>query len=255
MLRILALLVVLLLVAVGTWRDRVRSTQWRVPLFVAVYPVAADDSPVTRDYVAALTCEQFAAIDRFFEAEAQRYRIGLATPLQTRLKPPLHTIPPQRSADAGIFSTLLWSLRVRYWAWRQTANAGEPADIRIFVLYHDPALSPSVPHSLGLQKGLIGVVYAFAQNSMDGGNTVVIAHEILHTLGATDKYDPANDAPRFPEGYGDPAQAPLFPQSSAELMGGRRMLSRTQWEQPADLGEVVIGPQTALEIRWLPHAS
>ena len=26
---------------------------------------------------------------------------------------------------------------------------------------------------------------------MDGANDVVIAHELLHTLGATDKYDPA----------------------------------------------------------------
>ncbi len=255
MLRILALLLVLLLVAVGTWRDRVRSTQWRVPLFVAIYPVAADDSARTSAYVAALSGERFASIDRFFAAQARRYDLALQTPLQTRLKPALHERPPERRADAGMIDTLLWSLKLRYWASRQTAHASEPADIRIFVLYHDPALSPSVPHSLGLQKGLIGVVYAFAQEDMDGGNDMVIAHEILHTLGATDKYDYATDAPRFPDGYGDPAQSPLFPQATAEVMGGRRMISQTRWEQPAGLDEVVIGASTALEIRWLPHAS
>ena len=47
---------------------------------------------------------------------------------------------------------------------------------------------------------------------MDGGNDMVIAHELLHTLGATDKYDPVNNAPRFPDGYGDPQQMPLYPQ-------------------------------------------
>jgi len=52
----------------------------------------------------------------------------------------------------------------------------EPEDIRIFVLYHDPALTPVVPHSLGLAKGLIGVVYAFAAPEMTGENAVVIAH-------------------------------------------------------------------------------
>ena len=82
----------------------------------------------------------------------------------------------------------------------------------MFVLYHDPAVTPTVPHSLGLTKGFIGVVYAFAAPVMNGENNVVIAHELLHTVGATDKYDPANDAPRFPDGYGDPDQRPLYPQ-------------------------------------------
>jgi len=79
---------------------------------------------------------------------------------------------------------------------------------------------------------------------------MVIAHELLHTLGATDKYDPVNDAPVFPDGYGDPRQSPLYPQKFAELMAGRRMLSATSWEQPSGLDEVVIGPATAIEIRW-----
>jgi hypothetical protein len=123
----------------------------------------------------------------------------------------------------------------------------------VFVLYHDPALTPTVPHSLGLAKGLIGVVYAFATPEMNGANNVVIAHEMLHTVGATDKYG-ADDAPRFPEGYGNPAQSPLYPQLTAELMAGRRMLSPYKWQQAASLDEVVIGPATALEIRWPQHA-
>ena len=120
----------------------------------------------------------------------------------------------------------------------------------MFVLYHDPALTPQVPHSLGLTKGLIGVVYAFATPEMDGENNVVIAHELLHTVGASDKYLPGTDAPRFPDGYGDPNQVPLYPQSFAEIMAGRRMLRADRWQQAASLDEVLIGPATALEIRW-----
>jgi hypothetical protein len=85
---------------------------------------------------------------------------------------------------------------------------------------------------------------------MTGSNDVVIAHEMLHTLGATDKYAAGNDAPRFPDGFGNPEQVPLYPQATAELMAGRRMLSPTRWEQADTLNEVVIGPASAAEIRW-----
>jgi hypothetical protein len=88
---------------------------------------------------------------------------------------------------------------------------------------------------------------------MNGANNAVIAHELLHTLGATDKYNPADDSPRFPDGYGDPRQVPLYPQLFAELMAGRRMLSASRWVQVRSLDEAVVGPATAREIRW-PHA-
>ncbi len=250
MLRILVLLIILLVVALSTWQDRVRSTRWREPLFVSLYPIAADDSPATLRYLAALDVQRFKPLDDFFKREAGRYGLEHAEPIRTRLRTELHERPPQRAPDAGLIATALWSLRLRYWAWHVSGHVNEPEDIRIFVLYHDPALTPSVPHSLGLTKGLIGVVYAFADPDANGGNNVVIAHELLHTLGATDKYRTADDSPRFPEGYGDPHQVPLYPQRAAEIMAGRRMLSAARWQQAESLDETVIGPATALEIRW-----
>jgi hypothetical protein len=254
MLRILVLLIVLLVVALKSWQDRYLSTRWHVPLYVAIYPIAADPSPVTRAYLAGLDAERLKAIDRFFAREAARYRLDTDEPIRTRLKGELRETPPPRETDAGVLATAFWSLRLRYWAWRVSGHAQEPEDIRMFVLYHDPALTSSVPHSLGLRQGLIGVVYAFAAPEMDGSNDVVIAHELLHTVGATDKYNPVNDAPRFPDGFGDPGQQPLYPQLSAELMAGRRMLAPERWQQAESLDEVLIGPATALEIRWPQHA-
>jgi hypothetical protein len=251
LLRIALLLAVLLAVALTTWQDHQRATRWHDPLYVAIYPIAADDSPVTRAYLAALDAGRFKAIDRFFAREAVRYHLDTSEPFRTRFRTELQVRPPQRAVDAGLAATALWSLRLRYWAWRVSGHAHEPEDIRMFVLYHDPALTPTVPHSLGLSKGLIGVVYAFAAPEMSGANNVVIAHELLHTVGATDKYRPADDAPRFPDGYGDPSQVPLYPQRTAELMAGRRVLTPDTWQQAESLDEVVIGPATAMEIRWL----
>src|SRR3984957_9953096 len=219
MLRVLILLLVLLTVALTAWQDRYRSTRWREPLYLAIYPIAADDSPVTSRYLAALDAATFQPIDLFFIREAERYHLRAHEPIKTRLRAQLQDRPPQHPT-AGVLATALWSLKLRYWAWRASGHVNEPEDIRIFVLYHDPALTPAVPHSLGLTKGLIGVVYAFAAPEMNGSNNVVIAHELLHTVGATDKYDFADNAPRFPEGYGDPVQSPLYPQLTAELMAG-----------------------------------
>ena len=254
MLRILILLLVLLIVSLSAWQDRYRSTRWREPLYVAVYPIEADESPVTQQYVANLDADRFKPIDRFFMREAARYRLNAAEPVRTRLRVTLPVRPPQRAPTAGVLATAWWSLKLRYWAWRLSGHVNEPEDIRLFVLYHDPALTPQVPHSLGLTKGLIGVVYAFATPDMDGENSVVIAHELLHTVGASDKYLPGTDAPRFPDGYGDPEQVPLYPQRYAEIMAGRRMLSADRWQQADNLDEVLIGPATALEIRWPEHA-
>jgi hypothetical protein len=114
LLRILFLLIVLLVVALSTWLDRYRSTRWHEPLYVSIYPIAADDSPVTGNFVAALDAERFKPIDEFFKREAQRYRLEAAEPVRTRLRDPLHVRPPQRAPDAGWFATALWSLRLRY---------------------------------------------------------------------------------------------------------------------------------------------
>ena len=103
---------------------------------------------------------------------------------------------------------------------------------------------------LGLQKGLIGVVNAYASEAQTAQNDVVIAHELLHTLGATDKYDPQTNQPLFPDGYAEPQRQPLLPQANAEIMAGRIPLSQTDAEMPGSLNEALIGSQTAREINW-----
>jgi hypothetical protein len=94
------------------------------------------------------------------------------------------------------------------------------------------------------------VVHAFADPAMSGSNNIVIAHELLHTVGASDKYDLSSGAPIYPGGFGDRGRQPLYPQDDAEIMAGRRALSEREWEMPRSLREVVVGPETALEIRW-----
>ena len=46
-LRIAVLLLILVIVAMKTWQEQHLSKLWRVPLYVSIYPIPADDSPVT----------------------------------------------------------------------------------------------------------------------------------------------------------------------------------------------------------------
>jgi hypothetical protein len=249
-LRIAILLVILLFVALNTYFDRVYSTDWNIPLRVAAFPINADGSAVTASYISQQPADAFQPVEAFYELEAKHYGLQMERPIRLTLAPPLPEGPPELDPDGGAFSAILWSLHMRYWAWRVNAPPGPAPDIKLFVLYHDPAISPALPHSLGLQKGLLGVVHVFADAGMKGSNDTVIAHELLHTLGATDKYDFANNQPLHPDGFAEPDRAPLYPQSFAELMAGRIPISSAEAQTPESLQQVLIGPKTASEIGW-----
>jgi hypothetical protein len=246
----ITILLVILFVAVGvTWSDRTRTTAWTDTLWIGVFPVSADDSPATAAYVATLERDDFADIEEFFVDEAGSYDVGIEQPVKVQLYDAVTELPPALEPGTGPLGTAWWSLKMRAYAWRQASDT--PADIRVFVLFHDPERRQAVPHSLGLQKGLIGVVYAWAEPAQRSANNIVIAHEVLHTLGATDKYDPETALPVFPDGYGEPDADPRHPQDFAEIMAGRIALSEDDAEMPASLQQAVVGPATAAEINWV----
>ena len=249
--RIFVLLVVLAAVALHTWLDRVATQSWQEPLWVGLFPLNADGSAQTGEYVAALGVKDFAAIEDFFGREGRRFGLPLEQPVHIELYPPGSKLPPSLDPSAGPIGAAWWSLKLRWFAAHATRVPGRaPPRIRLFLLYYDPAALERAPDSHGLQKGLVGVVHLFADPAMAGQNSIVIAHELLHTVGASDKYDLGNGSPLFPSGYGDRDQDPLYPQERAEIMAGRRALSAYQWEMPRTLAGVLIGPETAREIRW-----
>jgi len=251
-LRLALLVLALVAVAGDAWLTHWRTTDWDRPLWVTVYPVNGDGSAVSAAYVATLRRETFAPVEAFMARQARHYGLKLDQPVEVRLGPRLREHPPAAPRNANPLAAIWWSLRMRYWAFRVThAAGGPPCDVRLFASYYDPDAHPRLAHSAGLEKGLIGIANLFASSAMTATNNVVIAHELMHTVGATDKYDPATDQPRYPDGYADPRQVPRYPQVRAEIMGGRIPLSPTRARIPASLAQVVIGPRTAREIHWI----
>lgn len=250
--RIAILLVILVLVGGSAWLTKVRTTSWSGPLRVAIFPIAGDDRKQTHAYIGQLKTSTFEPIATFMAREARRYGLPLSAPVEVYLAPQIYVAPPPPPFGGNPIQVILWSLQVRYWAWVHADFNRPSPHVRMFVLYYDPVTAQRIAHSLGLQKGLIGVVNAYAASYQTAENNVVITHELLHTVGATDKYDPDTNEPLFPDGYAEPERVPLLPQKYAEIMSGRfPSTSDDEALMPGLLDEVMIGAKTAREINWV----
>ena len=248
--RIAVLLFILLTVAVGAWQARVRTTSWKRALNVVVFPVNADGTSQTGAYIRNLSDEAFEPIRTFMRDEARQYGVAVLNPVDVYVGPVVDAMPPSPPVGGSVPMVMLWSLQMRFWAWRHGEHLILRPDVRIYALLYHPSTTQRLDHSVGLQKGLIGVAKLFAAPHMTAENNVIIAHELLHTLGATDKYDLASNQPLYPSGYAEPDLSPLYPQEFAEIMGGRIPLSDNHSVAPAMLEAVLVGPDTAREIGW-----
>lgn len=249
--RIAVLLFIFFLVAANAWLVKLRATDWDRPLWVVIYPVNGDGAAQTTQYMAGVDRNVFTPIEQFMNREAAHYDVALTEPFHVEVAPVVKEIPPRPPAIRSMLRMGWWSLRFRYWAWRVDQYAGPVADLKMFVVFWDPVQHQMVDNSFGLEKGLVGVMNGFATMRMASRNNVVIAHELLHLLGAADKYDYTTLLPLYPAGFAEPELRPLYPQQQAEIMAGRIPVSATELLMPANLHETIIGPETAREIKWL----
>jgi hypothetical protein len=158
------LVYILVLVAVGHWLTMQRTTSWDRPLSVAVYPINGDGSKRSAEYIRSLEWDAFKVIDQFMAEEAEHYGVQLKEPVYTVLANPVEEQPPSPPRGGNALQIMLWSLHLRYWSWSVDRGPEPPtADVEIYVRYFDPDASPRLAHSLGLQKGMIGVANAFAR--------------------------------------------------------------------------------------------
>ena len=246
--RILLLLGVLVLTLGLTTLERFMVREWRAPLDVAVYPINGDGSAAATDYIRALQPDDFADINAFLIRETRRYGLKQLVAMALSLEPEMKDAPPPPPSEPSTLKIIAWSLKLRWWTYQHSGQTWpQLGKIRVYVLYHQPEHGKALPHSLGLQKGLIGVVHAFADPKQTPQNNIVIAHEILHTLGATDKYD-AEGRPVYPAGYAEPELPQSLRRREAEIMAGRIALGDGRNVMPVSLKKCIIGPATAQEI-------
>ena len=250
-LRIAILLTILVTVAGHQWLTGKRLGSWEKPLWITIYPVLLDSDADTRRYAGSLSTDSFRDIGVFLKRQAARYDRRFENPAIVQVARPLTALPPALPVENSGVKIALWSLKMRWWVWRNGSQDGLVGeDVRMFVLYQKGDSNGPLERSVGIKNGSYGLVNAVASREKAARNRIVITHELLHILGATDKYDFLSGQPIAPAGLANPGRSPLYPQDSAEIMAGRIATSANHWRYPASLKSCVIGAETAAEIGW-----
>jgi hypothetical protein len=251
---LLLLLVGVLLWAGNDWWRRRERNSWKQALRVAL--VLVEQQPIASETTRALSSRAFELeqrLNREYVRHADRGRapsafsIIVKGPIASRADPP-------RVAEQD-----LWGLvRHSYALWQWTRDIDRRADVewrgydaRIYLVLR-PAQHemPALVEGESEDGGRIGVAQADIRDDTLDFALFVAAHELFHTLGASDKYDDAGRA-SFPDGFAKPEQAPLFPQPGAEIMARNLPLSPTSERPPDTLAELFVGVATAREIGWV----
>jgi len=249
LIRVVALLSILFVILASNWINERRLASWERPVWITVYPIVADEDPATEAYARTIDEFSFEEINAFFQRDLGLYGVSLSPPFRFQIAPVSRTLPPDLPDRHSPLAVALWSLKMRWWSWRMERTDGLIApDIQMFVLYRSFDSGSEMKVSVGMRKGMYGLVRGYASHTMDSHNQIILAHELLHVLGATDKYTVSTGDPEYPFGFASPNQRPLFPQTEAEIMGGRIPLSSFESSMPDSLSQCRIGHKTAEEI-------
>jgi hypothetical protein len=250
--RVVFLLSIFFVIIINTWMTEKRMAAWERPILVTIYPIAANQEPATLKFVKDVDASDFADINSFMNRESHPYGFTVTPAFRFQVARPGRELPPLVPAQFDPAAIAWWSLKMRWWAWmRDLEDKLVSPDIQMFVLYSSLNGENESGISVGMRKGRYGIVNSYARESLNSQNLFIFTHEMLHVLGATDKYILSTGEPIFPDGYSEPDRKPLFPQKLAEIMGGRIPVNYFSSVMPESLDECKIGQQTAEEIGFL----
>lgn len=248
---LLGVLAIVALYAVkDVWRRKQRN-DWQRELQVAL--VIAARGPVAPEALAALRSE-VPKLESRLAAEFARYgRRGRPFSFHVYGPVAVDEGAPQAASDGLVdLAKHAWALR------RFTGELDERADVpsagfdsRLYLVVRPPASEARLfVEGQSEQGGRVGIAEAELDVSMAPFVLFVAAHELMHTLGASDKYD-ARGRARVPDGLAEPELVPRYPQRYVEIMARNRPVAPDREEPPSSLDELRVGAVTAAEIGWL----
>jgi hypothetical protein len=260
LIRVSILLFILFVVVLYALRDlhsRRARKDWDKTLDVAVVLLHVNGTTAVDPEAIRLLKDRSDSLEQRLATEAQRHRGPSAMkPFRVKVFGPVETTeaPPTPASDSPV-DLAKQAVDLERWLRDIDPKAGVVADhwdTRIYVTIRGPQSElQSFVEGQSQQDGRIGMVSVELDASMADLTLIVVAHELMHTLGASDKYDPASGRTRIPDGLAEPNRSPLYPQSFAEIMARNRPISVALEAIPLSIDEMAVGPLTAKEIGWI----
>lgn len=246
-------LFVVVLYAIRDFRRRGARNEWQRPVEVAIVLVHVEGTTAAEDAAVQAFRDRASALRDRLSVEARRHG-AIAPPFQIKVHGPIDvTSPAPAPASDGLVDLARQAMNLRSWTSEADARAGVDADqfdTRIYVAIRRPvSAAVSFVEGLSEQNGHVGTVSVDLDPSMADFALFVVAHELFHTVGASDKYDAAGHA-RDPEGLAEPSLSPRYPQRFAEIMARSRPVAPGREEVPDSLDQLAVGDLTAKEIGW-----
>ena len=248
-LRILALLLLLLAILIYGWIPSSPKPDWEKPLQVTVFPFNADGSSEVEAFIEDFGPSDLAGLQSYFQNQARRHGAPVDLPFVFRLGPSIDEAPDAPEPGLSDWERLKWAIKLRWSHWQLRRRVSD-TDIVLVARFHRPVRSPIDLHSIGMPEPRFALVNLIAGSSAQGLNSVKMAHELMHTVGASDLYDPFTKEPIWPSGYARNGNSSRFPQSAAELMAGRIPITDSRSRQAEALLSTTVGRLTASEIGW-----
>lgn len=195
------------------------------------------------------------SLEKWFENEAKRVYKSDIKPFRFELLGPVfsESPPPSLPTEKDSFWTKYkqTSAFINYFNDKltQTGVAQNQFDVKLYLYIYpaDAGLGYEKQHSVGTTRGRFGVVFLPIGKQSAGRTTCLIAHEVLHTVGASDKYDD-NHLTIFPDGYFAPEKR--YPQEFAEIMALAIPIEGTKEKDVDSLELSRVGEKTAVEVGW-----
>jgi hypothetical protein len=248
---LLAVLAIVLLYAARDVLSRRERNAWRRTLDVAF--VLVTQPGVSEDAVGELR-RRVPDLAARLTSELARYRPSAPRPFEfTTYGPtPLETALPE-PVD-GVVGAVRYAWALHRFTSDVDGRAGVPSrdfDARLYLVLRPPT-DQALVEGMSEEGGRVGIARAELDAESVDISLFVAAHELFHTLGASDHYGPDGRA-LVPDGLAEPDRAPPYPQTFAEIMARNRPLSPTDEARPESLAELAVGPSTAREIGWTQH--
>lgn len=226
---LLALLAGVCVYAVKELRSRRERVEWNRTLDVALILVEKD--PIDPSSVDAFRDRAYTLREQM-TTEMHRYKPNAPAPFAFTIFGPVPatSTPPHPDSDGFIDLTeQAWSM------WRWTSDVDERAnvltkafDTRIYLVVRKATSGTrTVVDGQSEENGRVGTVEVELGPDAIDWSLLVAAHELAHTLGATDRYEGQN---------------------RKELMSPGGLTLRAS--DPIRIEDLVVGPVTAREIGW-----